>query len=626
LENLEAVKVAVVTDLNRLRMSWRGKNIVDLSRDFINTNGVKQHITVEAAGADMALSPIEKLPDEIEASRSDLKEAWKKNMQRLNVASQKGLVERFDSSIGGATVLMPFGGKYQLTPAEGMAAKLPIESGETSTGTLMTFGYNPEISKWSPFHGAVYAVLESITRLVAMGGDYHKARLTLQEYFEKPGKDPVKWGKPFSALLGAFYTQLKLKVAAIGGKDSMSGTFKDIQVPPTLVSFALVPTDVTRVISPEFKKAGSKLVLVTLPKDELLLPDFDQLDKTFSAISGLIGQGKILSAGSLKAGGLSEAVAKMAFGNAMGVKLKDMSYERLFKLDYGAILIEMDGDLDESQLLAGLSYEVIGQTTAESVIEVNGVSVSLEELSQAWQGTLEKIFPTKTDGSTEKVRKASYTLGSTLKKPAAIARPRVFIPVFPGTNCEYDVKRKFEEAGAVAEVMVLRNLTSREIDDSIHEMQKRIEESQIIMLPGGFSAGDEPEGSGKFIATVFRNPYLTEAVMELLKHRDGLMLGICNGFQALVKLGLLPYGEIRPLDDTCPTLTFNTIGRHVSCLSHTRVASNLSPWLAKTEVGHISTVAISHGEGRFVASEEMLKELELFGQIATQYVTLEGEP
>jgi phosphoribosylformylglycinamidine synthase len=625
-ENLEATMVAVVDDSGRLRMSWRGKTIVDLSRDFLNTNGVKQSTSAKVLGAELSDNTIEALPSSIEKYRNDPLEAWIRNLKRLNVCSQKGLVEGFDSTIGAATVQMPFGGKYQLTPTEGMVAKLPVESGKTTTGTIMTYGFNPEISKWSPFHGAIYAVVESLARLVAMGGDYKQARLTFQEYFEKLGTDPEKWGKPLSALLGAFHAQNELKVASIGGKDSMSGTFNDLHVPPTLVSFALAPTNVTNVISPEFKKVGCRLVLLSIRKDEMLLPDFKEIDKTFTKINTMIKDKVILSAASLKAGGLAEALCKMAFGNGIGANIEDLSFDRLFKLDYGAILVEIDEGYDISELLADLDYTIVGTTISEPVIKTLHGTVPLEKLQEAWEGTLEKIFPTKTDEDINRVKAISYTHGKKYARDSHIARPRVFIPVFPGTNCEYDVKRKFDSAGARTEVFVLKNLTALEIEDSVTEMKKRIDESNIIMIPGGFSAGDEPEGSGKFIATVFRNPYLTEAIMNLLNNRDGLMLGICNGFQALVKLGLLPYGEIRPLDETSPTLTFNTIGRHVSSLINTRVASNLSPWLSKVQVGDIYTVAVSHGEGRFVANPSVLEELERNGQIATQYVDLEGNP
>lgn len=625
-ENLEATMVAVVDDSGRLSMSWRGKTIVDLSRDFLNTNGVKQSTSVKVNGAELSDNTIEAVSPSIEKYRDEPLKAWTKNLERLNVCSQKGLGECFDSTIGAGTVQMPFGGKYQLTPTEGMVAKLPVENSKTTTGTIMTYGFDPVISKWSPFHGAIYAIVESLARLVAIGGDYKQARLTLQEYFEKLGTDPEKWGKPLSALLGAFHVQNELKVAAIGGKDSMSGTFNDIHVPPTLVSFALAPTDVTNVISPEFKKIGSSLVLLSIKNDELLLPDFNEIDKTFSTINTLIKDKVILSASSLKVGGLAEALCKMAFGNGIGVKLEDLNFDRLFKLDYGAILVEIDKGNDISNLFAGLNYTVVGETILEpAIITANG-NVSLKNLQVAWEGSLEKIFPTKTDGDTSRVKSINNNLGKKYKKEIHIARPRAFIPVFPGTNCEYDVKRKLDEAGAISEIMVLKNLTAHEIEDSITEMKKRIDESNIIMIPGGFSAGDEPEGSGKFIATVFRNPYIAEAVMDLINNRDGLILGICNGFQALVKLGLLPYGEIRALDEECPTLTFNTIGRHVSSLINTRVASNLSPWLSKVQVGDVYTVAVSHGEGRFVASPSVLKELEANGQIATQYVDAEGNP
>jgi phosphoribosylformylglycinamidine synthase len=625
-ENLEATKVAVVNDSGRLKMSWRGKTIVDISRDFLNTNGVKQSTSVKVNGAEISGSVLEKLPQEIEELRNNPLKAWKKNLQRLNVCSQKGLVERFDSTIGGGTVQMPLGGRHQLTPAEGMIAKLPVENGNTTTGTIMTFGFNPDVSKWSPFHGAVYAIVESLARLVAIGGDYKKARLTLQEYFEKLGSDPEKWGKPFSALMGAFYTQYSLKVPAIGGKDSMSGTFKDLNVPPTLVSFALVPTDVTFAISPEFKKAGSSIVLIPIKKDELDLPDFNSLDSAYTRVNELIGKREILSASSIKAGGLAETISKMSFGNGIGVRLEDIGFDRFFMLDYGSLVVEIEAGKDITELFEGIDYTYIGTTISEPVIMTNWGTMQIDELLSAWMEPLEKIFPTITDGDACEIKTISYKAGSRKKGGIKIARPRVFIPVFPGTNCEYDLKRKFDEAGAISEVLVLRNLTAIEIEESIAEMKKCIDESNIIMIPGGFSAGDEPAGSGKFIATVFRNPYLAEAVMDLLKKRDGLILGICNGFQALVKLGLLPYGEIRPLDETCPTLSFNTIGRHVSTLVQTRVASNLSPWLSNVQVGDIYTVAVSHGEGRFVASESVLLEMEKSGQIATQYVDLDGNP
>jgi phosphoribosylformylglycinamidine synthase (EC 6.3.5.3) len=628
-ENLEATKVAVVTGTKRLRMSWRGRTIVDISRDFINTNGVRRKSSVRVSAPEKQNSPFKQLPKEIENLRHEPAAAWLANLKRLDVCSQKGLVERFDSTIGAGTVLMPFGGKYQMTPADGMAAKLPVLSGDTTTGTLMTFGFNPYISKWSPFHGAVYAILESLARLTALGGDYRRARLTLQEYFEKLGSDPLRWGKPFSALLGAFYAQLAMNVPAIGGKDSMSGTFMDLNVPPTLVSFALAPVDVEKVVSQEFKKPGSRLVLVSVGRDDLELPDFEGARSAYAAIHAMVQDGQVLSASAVKAGGIAEAISKMSFGNRIGARLKDMPFDRLFRPDYGSILLELPDSADADKELSGLNFEVIGETIAESAVYFNGCRLSIDEMLAAWQEPLESVFPTRTNEQQGRARSVTYN-GKTARRKTSekliIARPRVFIPVFPGTNCEYDLKRKFERANAVVDLFVMKNLTAREIEASILEMKKRIDACQIMMIPGGFSAGDEPDGSGKFIATVFRNPLLSEAVMNLIKNRDGLILGICNGFQALIKLGLLPYGEIRELDEDSPTLTFNTIGRHVSCLVRTRVASGLSPWLSKVRVGEIYTVAVSHGEGRFVASPAILREMELNGQIATQYVDPDGNP
>ncbi len=625
-ENLEATMVAVVNDSGRLSMRWRGKTIVDLSRDFLNTNGVKQSTSVKVNGADFSNNALVEIDSEIEKFRNDPLEAWSKNLARLNVCSQKGLIDGFDSTVGAGTVQVPLGGKHQLTPIEGMVAKLPVESGNTTTGTIMTFGYNPVISKWSPFHGATYAVVESLARLVAMGGDYKQARLTFQEYFEKLGTDPEKWAKPFSALLGAFYAQDKLRVASIGGKDSMSGTFNDVNVPPTLVSFALAPTDITKVVSPEFKKAGNKVVLITFKKDELLLPDFESVDASFEMITNAIWNKEIVSASSLKVGGLAEAISKMAFGNKIGVKLEKLSFNQLFKLDYGSILVEVDSSADLSKLLAGIDYILVGQTINDSIIETADGNLDLDDLKTSWEGTLEKIFPTETDGDTSNVRTISYTEGKRIKPSTGIARPRVFMPIFPGTNCEYDVKCKFDQAGANVDSFVFKNLTSREIEDSISKIKDYIDECNILMIPGGMSAGGEPNGSAKFIANVFRNPSLSEAVMDLVNTRDGLVLGIGDGFQALMKLGLLPYGEIRAIDANSPTLTCNTIGRHISTMVRTKVASNLSPWLSKVQVGDVATLALSNGEGRFVASPEILAQLEATGQIATQYVDLDGNP
>jgi len=620
LENLEATVVATVTDTNRLIMKWRGNKIVNISREFLNTNGVQQKITIE-------VDEPEKISDASKAVLSrDLESKWIENLKKLNVCSQKGLSEMFDSTIGTGTVLMPFGGKNQLTPAEGMAAKIPVEKGSTTTGTLMTFGFNPQISKWSPFHGAVNAVLESVAKIVAMGGDYRKIRLTLQEYFEKPGREPKRWGKPFSALMGAFYAQMMLGIPAIGGKDSMSGTFKDMNVPPTLVSFAVDTVNVKNVVSPEFKKPGSLVVLIRINKDALGLPDFKHIEKTYTGIHNLISSRKVLSASALKTGGIAESISKMTFGNDIGFKAADnLNAIDWFKPDYGSIILELDGENSEN-MFKDLDYQILGSTINEPVILINDISMSLEALKAAWESTLEKIFPTRTQTEKSEPLNVNFTKYVPIRSSEVFARPRVFIPVFPGTNCEYDTANAFERAGAVTDVFVMRNLNPSDIEASVKSMKEKIENSQIIMIPGGFSAGDEPEGSGKFIATVFKNPYLSEAIMKLLKQRDGLILGICNGFQALIKLGLLPYGEIRDLDDTSPTLTFNTIGRHVSCLVKTKVVSSLSPWLSKTVPGDIHTIAISHGEGRFIANDSIVNELVKYGQIATQYVDQDGNP
>lgn len=622
-ENLEASTVADVTAEPRLSMVWRGKTIVSLSREFLNTNGVKQNsnIIITAPSEDntyfkAALS---------EQNAKDLEQKWVDTLKDLNVCSQKGLIERFDASIGAGSVLMPFGGKCQLSPAEGMAAKIPVLNGDTTTGTIMTYGYNPLIAKWSPFHGAVFAVVESVAKIVAMGGNYKTARLTLQEYFEKLGKDPKRWGKPFSALLGAYYAQMKLGIPAIGGKDSMSGTFKDMNVPPTLVSFAVDIVDVRNVVSTEFKNIDSNVVLVALKRDANELPDFDNLDKNYTRINEIMSAGKVLAAQTVRSGGLVEAISKMSFGNMIGFTFKgDLPVNKLFAPEYGSIVLEINKNEDLSTLFAGIDYEVLGTTQKKEAIDLNGVSMSIKSLIENWEEPLEKIFPTRTEPVNSKPKQYGYEIRNTSRPKVSYAKPRIFIPVFPGTNCEYDTAKAFERAGGQAEIFVIKNLSSSEIDKSVDLMAKTIDNSQIIMIPGGFSGGDEPDGSGKFIATAFRNPKVKDAVMRLLKERDGLMLGICNGFQALIKLGLVPYGEIRDLTDESPTLTFNTIGRHVSCMVNTRVSSTLSPWFSNLKVGDIHSIAVSHGEGRFVASEEVLKALEKNGQIATQYVDLDG--
>ncbi len=627
-ENLEAVVVAEVTSAPRLKMNWRGKKIVDLSREFLNSNGAKQRIDIEITAPDEE-SYFDKFTAVTTKSinTDNLTEKWVENLQNINRCSQKGLVERFDSTIGSNTVLMPFGGKHQLTPAEGMAAKLPLMEGDTTTGTLMSYGYNPEISIWSPFHGAVFAVIESVAKIAAMGGDYKKIRLTLQEYFEKPGKDAKRWGKPLSALLGAYYAQIKLGTAAIGGKDSMSGSFKDLDVPPTLVSFAVDTVNVNNVVSNEFKASGSQVVLLTLGLDENMLPDFDELDIIYSAVYNLAAQKAILSASSVKEGGIAEIISKMTFGNMLGFDfVKAIDTALLFKPLYGSIILELPEGTDVSTVFAGMNCTVLGTTTDKAVISVGDINLQVDMLAAKWQEPLEKVFPTITKQNISIPSEYTYETVKKARPSAKVAKPRIFIPVFPGTNCEYDTKKVFENAGGLVETLVIKNLSHNDIEETIKAMESLIDNSQIIMIPGGFSAGDEPEGSGKFIATAFRNPVVSQAVMRLLKQRDGLVMGICNGFQALIKLGLLPFGEIRDIDESCPTLTFNTIGRHQSCLVNTRITSNLSPWLNNVKVGDTHTIAISHGEGRFTASEDVLKTLEANGQIATQYVDLNGKP
>ena len=627
-ENLEAVEVAEVTADRRLKMLWRNQTIVDVSRDFLDTNGVQQQTDVYVQEPVATENYFTK---KVANTSLDFKQAWLDNLQDLNVCSQRGLVECFDSSIGAGTVLMPFGGKYQGTPSIGMAAKLPVISGDTQTGTLMTFGYNSQMATWSPFHGALYAVVEAVSKVVAMGGNYQSIRLTLQEYFEKLGTDSKKWGKPFSALLGAHFAQMQLGIPAIGGKDSMSGTFNDLHVPPTLVAFAVDTVDVRKVISPEFKEVDSQVVLIPIERDSFELPDFKALGKTYAGVRQLIHQGKILAAYPVRGGGVAEAISKMAFGNKIGFSLagNDSAQARnlLFSPDYGSLVVEVPKDVDLEVAFEGLPYRLLGTTLEKEVIEIGDIVISLKEAQQMWEAPLEKVFPTNTDETKMTVPQGlSYSQRNQAKPKVTVAKPRVFIPVFPGTNCEYDSKKRFEYAGAQTEVFVVNNLSASAIEESIKAMAEKIKQSQIIMLPGGFSAGDEPDGAGKFIATFFRNPWIQDAVMDLLKNRDGLMLGICNGFQALIKLGLLPYGEIREISETQPTLTFNNIGRHMSGMVQTKVTSILSPWFTNVQVGDIHRIAISHGEGRFIANEGEMKEMIANGQIATQYVDDEGQP
>jgi phosphoribosylformylglycinamidine synthase len=629
-ENLEAVEVAQVTDDRRLKMFWRDSAIVDIAREFLDTNGVKQHAVVSVQEP---LAQDNYFTQKTARLSSDLRKNWLDNLQDLNVCSQRGLVECFDSSIGAATVLMPFGGKYQATPAVGMAAKLPVESGDTSTGTLMAYGYNPQMAKWSPFHGAIYAVVEAVSKIVAMGGDYQTIRLSLQEYFEKLGTDSTRWGKPFAALLGAYCAQMRLGIPAIGGKDSMSGTFKDMHVPPTLVAFAVDAVDVRHVISPEFKHPGSQVVYIHVPRDQYELPDFALMSQAYKTITRLIHEGKILAAYPVRGGGIAEAISKMAFGNRIGFAWQDQDLSpqetntMLFAPHYGSLIVEMASSVDVKEELGSIPFKILGQTQKEETIAIGDMVLNLKEAWEVWEKPLENVFPTKTDDMEVAAPPIiSYRQRGQARSKMPAAKPRVLIPVFPGTNCEYDSRKRFELAGAQTDIFVVRNLSPVAIEESIKAMALRIRQSQIIMIPGGFSAGDEPEGSGKFIAAIFRNPFIRDEVMNLLKNRDGLMLGICNGFQALIKLGLVPYGEIRDVSPTQPTLTYNKIGRHMSKMVKTRIASVLSPWLANVEVGDIHQIAVSHGEGRFVASEQDLKQMLAKGQIATQYVDDDGHP
>jgi phosphoribosylformylglycinamidine synthase len=616
-ENLEAVKVAVVTDTERLRLFWRGKAIVDLKRSFLDTNGATQKTKVKVE------APID-YPYEV--SDVDVKGEWIKNLHNLNVASQKGLVERFDSTIGAKTVLMPFGGKYAKTPAEGMAAKIPVWGGDSKNASLMTFGFNPYLGTWSPYHMAFYSVIESVTKLTAMGGDYRHARLTFQEYFERLGKNPSRWGKPFAALLGAYKAQEDLKIAAIGGKDSMSGTFDDIDVPPSLVSFAVGYEKADRVISPEFKEKNSKLVLLTVEKLEDGLINMDKFKKNMEIVYGLIGDKKIISASSTKMGGVSESLTKMALGNKIGCEFTNLSKEELFGYNYGTMVVEVKNDVNIEEAFKGALYKEIGKTTEEFKITSKDydLSLNLDDLDKALEEKLNGVFKIKTEEVKEEGKAVNFECDKAPKAKVKVQNPKVVIPVFPGTNCEDDCQRAFEKEGAVVTQVLIRNLTKETLKESIDKLEEEIKTAQIIMIPGGFSAGDEPDGSGKFIATVFRNEKIKNAVMDLLNNRDGLILGICNGFQALIKLGLVPYGEIRDLEEDMPTLTYNNINRHMSSMIRTRISTKKSPWFSEVNLGDIHTVAISHGEGRFVASEELVKKLEENGQIATQYVDFNG--
>ena len=616
-ENLEATIVAVATDTKRLVMHWRGQNIVNITRAFLDTNGVTQRrkaFVTAPEDVDFFTAP----------EVTDVAKTWLDTMGTLNIASEQGLAERFDSTIGARTVLMPFGGKYQKTPVEGMVAKIPVMNGKTTTASIFTHGYDPDLAIWSPFHGALYAVVQSIAKLVALGGDRKKVYLTMQEFFQSLGTNEKAWGQPVSALLGAYIAQKEMGVAAIGGKDSMSGTFENLTVPPTLVSFAIVPEHTKNIISPEFKQPGNAVLLFDLPRDGEGMPDFDAFKANCDFLHEAVVAGKVKAMHAVGQGGVAAAIAQMAFGNGLGVEIdSSFSAQELFNLRYGAIIVEITTD-NAVEWVRRDNVRRIGLTRGNGLMEIGGVKIALADLQKAWEEPLNGVFPIKSESGEGDAELPLFTTYGP-RRSESFGKPRVFIPVCPGTNCEYDSAEAFERAGAVADVMVLRNNTAQDLAESIDEMAKRIAQAQIIMFPGGFSAGDEPEGSGKFIATLFRNPALTEALESLLYQRDGLALGICNGFQALIKLGLLPYGHVQPLKADSPTLTYNTIGRHLSRMVDTKVVSVMSPWFSNVKAGDVHTVAISHGEGRFVASPEQIRELAAKGQIATQYVDLSGK-
>ena len=617
LENLEVVRVATVTDNNRLTMDYLGQTVVDIDRAFLDKNGASRYQNIRVELPDFEKTPFD------EDKQTSFVETSQEVLSRLSVCGQKGLVERFDSSIGNGTVLSPFGGKTLRTETEGMAALIPVLGKETTTCSLMSYGYNPVISKWSPYHGAMYAIIESVAKIVAMGGNYHTIRFSFQEYFEKLLDVPSKWGKPFAALLGAYRVQEELKLPSIGGKDSMSGSFEDLDVPPTLVSFAITGADVKDVVTPELKAKGHTLVEVMLPKDEFHVYDFDALKAQYDGVMELMSAGKVYSAYTVKDGGVIEAVYKMAFGNAVGVELnKELSLESMVEKNYGNMILEVEND----DVVTLENTRIIGHTNDTNSISYSNESLSLDEAYAVYEAVLDDVYPTKEKAPTTDMIVKDCEDRGTLHAAKVYDEVKVVIPVFPGTNCEYDSKRSFEKAGATVQLVLIRNKTEQMLKDSIDELEAAIRGCQIVMLPGGFSAGDEPEGSGKFIATVLRNPKLKDAITDLLENRDGLMIGICNGFQALVKLGLLPYGKIKDMDKNDPTLTFNTIGRHLSQMVNTRIASVKSPWLANVNVGDIHTVPISHGEGRFVAPKEVLEELFNNGQVFTQYVDENGQP
>ncbi len=611
-ENLEAVVVAEITDDARLKMWWRGQKIVDISREFLDTNGVRN--TADA----VITIPDGKHPFEVKRSGENLQKSLEKHFQDLNIASQKGLMERFDATIGAATVWMPFGGKYQETPTDVSIHKIPVFRGVTNTVSGITWGFNPEISSWSPFHGAAYAVVESIAKLAAAGFDYRRIRLSFQEYFRRLGKVPENWGLPVAALLGAQYVMKAMNIPAIGGKDSMSGSFHELHVPPTLISFAVASGDARNMVSPEWKEKGNFLYLLQQTAKDDLMPDIPRFAARLDFLHQAMKRGDIRSATALKYGGLAEALLKSAFGNKIGFEIH-YDENQLFAAAYGSFLVESKSKLDFPDAI------LLGKTTSYRACTINEVPVNPEKIKEAWKAVLDPVFPEKSGESGKMLRFMPYETTSFYVAKNKVAQPEVFIPAFPGTNCEYDSKRAFENYGARTQCMTFRNLTQQQIRESLEEMKRHIDKAQILMLSGGFSAGDEPEGSGKFIATVLRNPAIAESIHRFLD-RDGLILGICNGFQALIKSGLLPYGEVRKTGEDDPTLTFNTIGRHISRIVNTRTVSNLSPWLREIPAGSMHQVAISHGEGRFVAPPARIQQLFENGQVAFQYADLNGNP
>ena len=629
-ENLEATEVAVVTEDPRLVLVWRGKEIVNISRAFLDTNGAHQEADVEVempVESDNFFKKME-LPKVAEAvEKGDNKAAWLAMLSDLNVCSQKGLVEMFDGSIGAGSVYMPYGGRYQLTETQSMVAKLPVLNGKCDTVTMMSYGFDPYLSSWSPYHGSVYAVLESLSRIVTAGGDFKKVRFTFQEYFRRMSEDPKRWSQPFAALLGAYDAQIGFGLPSIGGKDSMSGTFNEIDVPPTLVSFAVDVAKEQDVITPELKKAGDKLVLFTIEKNEYDLPVYEQVMALYDKIHELIGKKAIVSAYALDGKGLAAAVSKMAFGNKLGVTIEDsVSAETLYGAGFGNIVAEVPEEFLPIIKETIPEAVVVGEVNADQAFRYKEMSIGMDEAIAAWTGTLEKVFKTRATEEKTEIKTDVFDTKEIYICKNKVAKPTVFIPVFPGTNCEYDSAKAFERAGANTIVKVFKNLSAADIRDSVDEFVKAIDQSQIIMFPGGFSAGDEPEGSAKFFATAFRNAKMTEAVNKLLNERDGLALGICNGFQALIKLGLVPYGEIRMQTADSPTLTYNTINRHISKMVYTKVVTNKSPWLQQAELGKTYCNPASHGEGRFVAPKEWLDQLFANGQVATQYVNEAGVP